>query len=676
MATKRIKDLTNNKYTGYVALDDSNGTGKFPIDDLLNSVAPEFDPVNGGPDNDGVYPAGYSVTYQGKQYTFKVDHSGGWDAGHVDATNTQDYIEHCPAATKTDLVAGNNIPLRCDTGYKKLDVGLVAMKAEAYGMYRYTGTFNTTDALEIPITQEIGRKYRVSVDTTAIAYSLYVYKSGQSGSGRSFTSAKEFEFLAEDLTAGRNCIRVYFNTANNDSATIDVFVRDIDEVNLEDKVEEIDRNKDGFRIHTGTYSSGNAFEFPIDKLVGERYMLSITTTASRYSLYVFKSGQGGSGRSIDSDTVFEYTADDLTVGRDCVRVYFNTASSDSATMVLYKLNYAGSIAYAPKNIEDEFLSKDGFTIKEGTVSTGDAIEIPIKKQVGEKYVAEIETTATQVSLYVFKSGQTGSGRSVTNAAYFEYTADDLTVGRNCVRLYCNNGNNDSAKLTLYKVNKYSLSVFEKTEIRQAAFLGASYVTFEDWIPEGQTSYYPRPSIPDVDEVSDCWWYKTLQALGWTLFKNDSWSGTTICNTVRSGMPVSSSFVNRAEASFGSGKVLEPKPSAIFVMGGINDTGLGTDVGSCMYSGWTDADLLKVAPAFCKMLDTLIRYNVGARIIVISCNVSAAIHSAFEEACAHYGVQLIEVTGISGAYTYDGHPNAAGHQKIADEVVAAVNTWVQ
>lgn len=80
MANKRIKDLATTKYKGFMALDDAEGTGKFPIDNLIESIAPVFDStVN--------YTAGQSVMYQGKLYTFKVDHSGAWNAADADTGN-------------------------------------------------------------------------------------------------------------------------------------------------------------------------------------------------------------------------------------------------------------------------------------------------------------------------------------------------------------------------------------------------------------------------------------------------------------------------------------------------------------------------------------------------------------------------------------------------------------
>ena len=81
----RIKDLTELKYKGFVPLDDDEGTGKFPIENLIGSIAPIFDAtVN--------YTARQIVMYQGELCRFKVDHpAGAWNAAHVDHVDLSDF---------------------------------------------------------------------------------------------------------------------------------------------------------------------------------------------------------------------------------------------------------------------------------------------------------------------------------------------------------------------------------------------------------------------------------------------------------------------------------------------------------------------------------------------------------------------------------------------------------
>ena len=105
MADKRIKDLTNTAAESdiasgnYFALDGSAGTKKLDSTTLLTktaqnalsgNVAQAFDPTR---TNVNPYKAGESVAYDGKTYTFKVDHYGAWvDADAVAFNDMADKI--------------------------------------------------------------------------------------------------------------------------------------------------------------------------------------------------------------------------------------------------------------------------------------------------------------------------------------------------------------------------------------------------------------------------------------------------------------------------------------------------------------------------------------------------------------------------------------------------------
>ena len=73
MANKRIKDLATDKFKGYLALDDNEGTGKFPINYLITSLAAIFDPTR---DSDHAYAVGDIVMYCGKLFRCNTTHYG------------------------------------------------------------------------------------------------------------------------------------------------------------------------------------------------------------------------------------------------------------------------------------------------------------------------------------------------------------------------------------------------------------------------------------------------------------------------------------------------------------------------------------------------------------------------------------------------------------------------
>ena len=101
-----------------IPVDGPDGTAKMSKDDLLRetaqnalagNVAPEFDTTTS-------YIAGQSVIYRGQFYTFKVDHSGAWDASHADATNIQNDVNE-----KIDEVGMYTRNTDCDLSFADED---------------------------------------------------------------------------------------------------------------------------------------------------------------------------------------------------------------------------------------------------------------------------------------------------------------------------------------------------------------------------------------------------------------------------------------------------------------------------------------------------------------------------------------------------------------------------
>ena len=85
------------------------------------------------------------------------------------------------------------------------------------------------------------------------------------------------------------------------------------------------------------------------------------------------------------------------------------------------------------------------------------------------------------------------------------------------------------------------------EIRTVAVLGDSYSTFDGYIPEGNAAwYFTHPQGEnDVVRVEDTWWHRFCAAGGYELVLNESWSGSTICNTGYDSVPCPTwSFIAR------------------------------------------------------------------------------------------------------------------------------------
>ena len=99
-----------NKYTGYLALNDSNSTGKFPIDNLIGSIAEIYVP---GTTN---AVAGKLYMYQGKCWLCNENTSGEWDGSKFFEKELVKYIEesvnNLGSIVNFNAVSGSAVSLR------------------------------------------------------------------------------------------------------------------------------------------------------------------------------------------------------------------------------------------------------------------------------------------------------------------------------------------------------------------------------------------------------------------------------------------------------------------------------------------------------------------------------------------------------------------------------------
>ena len=91
------------------------------------------------------------------------------------------------------------------------------------------------------------------------------------------------------------------------------------------------------------------------------------------------------------------------------------------------------------------------------------------------------------------------------------------------------------------------------EEKNIFIMGDSYSTYEGYIPKGYFFYYSdiREDAPVVKGVEKTWWKILSQENNFNIVLNDSFSGSTISNTVREGYSIKSSFINDlAKTTFG------------------------------------------------------------------------------------------------------------------------------
>lgn len=196
-----------------------------------------------------------------------------------------------------------------------------------------------------------------------------------------------------------------------------------------------------------------------------------------------------------------------------------------------------------------------------------------------------------------------------------------------------------------------------------AILGDSYSTFDGYIPEGNASWYftHRQGENDVVKVEQTWWHQFCAASGYELVLNESWSGSTICNTGYEGKPCPDwSFVARME------KVAAVKPDLVLVFGGTNDSWADSPIGEMKYADRTPEDLASYLPACCHMLDYLTSALPEAQVVcIVNTGLKPEITRGMTEACTYYGVDYVLLHDIDKLW---GHPSIKGMEQIGRQVM--------
>lgn len=148
--------------------------------------------------------------------------------------------------------------------------------------------------------------------------------------------------------------------------------------------------------------------------------------------------------------------------------------------------------------------------------------------------------------------------------------------------------------------------------------------------------------------------------------NESYSGSTICNTGYSGGDASAtSFIHRMISAMGQENALKPKPNIIILFGGTNDSWANSPLGELKYSDWTDDDLKNVLPAICYMFYYVQKWNPGALILnVVNTDLKSDIVNGFKKASEYYGIHNIELSSIE---KQSGHPSINGMESICNQI---------
>lgn len=197
-----------------------------------------------------------------------------------------------------------------------------------------------------------------------------------------------------------------------------------------------------------------------------------------------------------------------------------------------------------------------------------------------------------------------------------------------------------------------------------SILGDSYSTFEGHVtPSSNDVWYKLPphNFIDVTDVRQMWWHQVQDSLNWELDRNNSFSGSVLCNYDTTSYYGPHSFIRRAD-DLGT-------PDVILVFGGTNDLWQNAPLGDFQYDDWTDEDLCSFRPGLaylCQKLKTV--YPFATVYFMIDMGLGQELTDSFHTVIEHYQMNYVDLYDIEKDW---GHPTAAGMKSIASQTIAVI-----
>ena len=195
-------------------------------------------------------------------------------------------------------------------------------------------------------------------------------------------------------------------------------------------------------------------------------------------------------------------------------------------------------------------------------------------------------------------------------------------------------------------------------------LGDSYSTFEGFVtPESNDVWYKLPpnNYIDVTDVSQMWWSRIQNTMNWKLERNNSFSGSVLCNYDTTNYYGPHSFIRRAD-DLGN-------PDVIFVFGGTNDVWQKAPLGDYQYDGWTDEDLCSFRPGLAFLCEKLMNTYPSATIyLMVDPDLGLPFIDSFHTIAGHYNLNCVDLHDIEKNWK---HPTALGMKSISDQMIDAI-----
>lgn len=212
---------------------------------------------------------------------------------------------------------------------------------------------------------------------------------------------------------------------------------------------------------------------------------------------------------------------------------------------------------------------------------------------------------------------------------------------------------------------------EPQEVRFSV-LGDSFSSLEGYVDPNTNDPWPNYSTIGVTGPEMMWWHQVADSTGWVMERNNSFSGSLVCNYDPNNYYGQHSYLRRMN-DLGN-------PDVIFVFGATNDIYNRVPLGDYQYADWTEEQLCTFRPAMAYMLDNLKQLYPKARIYVmvdmelcindssIDDEVRQAYIESMHQVSNHYNVNTIDIYGIHKSWW---HPDAKGQRDISRQVIAAV-----
>ena len=206
-------------------------------------------------------------------------------------------------------------------------------------------------------------------------------------------------------------------------------------------------------------------------------------------------------------------------------------------------------------------------------------------------------------------------------------------------------------------------------VTKFSVLGDSYSTFEGYVDPDTNDVWEWFEDIGVTSVEQMWWHKVANQMDWVLEKNNSFSGSLICNfdDFEHGDHYGpNSFIRRMN-NLGN-------PDVIFILGATNDVWQDAPFGDYVYADWTEDQLRAFRPALAYLFDSMKRLYPQAQLYYlletdpcpggITEETREKLIESAHRIASHYGIECIDLDIHKDWW----HPDVQGQEDIARQVL--------